>query len=456
MLCEIELPGLRRLLHVNVTRGQVTMRHATVILAVSAAAFALGCGGGSGQADDLDAAVQPDVMGLDTGRPLDADGLDGNLSDGGADANPCPRNPAPADRPRKLVVSHPFTSGGNPADVYRLADLDTNGTITPTSATFQMGRSNLAEIVFTPDGEVGLVAQDDGSVGVFVIDGAGSVQVIHAAFQGTFYAGSVVMDPTGERAYVLDTQWRENGGGIYSVHIGCDGTLTQEGMLAPAKLAAAMAKLAAAMVYVPDGSDRVVVPADDILSSPTPNDTHLLDWGSSPSLLGSANAFNDEDAMIASAAATWDGLYVLIGDNSMFSGVPNRVAVVEILAGGLAPRQVLTPLEDPVALVASPHNNAAIVVSGYGDAIFVLPYDSNNPTTPFGADVELTYSGGPPQLPGKAVMLTRGQLEGWVFVAENLGVRTVVFETNGQVTDHGRTSFGAGTENIVGAIGVQP
>ena len=102
------------------------------------------------------------------------------------------------------------------------------------------------------------------------------------------------------------------------------------------------------------------------------------------------------------------------------------------------------------------HSWRILCVSGYGDAIFVLPYDPNNPTTPFGADVELTYSGGAPQLPGKAVMLTRGQLEGWVFIAENLGVRTVVFESNGQVTDHGRTSFGAGTENIVGAIGVQP
>ena len=168
------------------------------------------------------------------------------------------------------------------------------------------------------------------------------------------------------------------------------------------------------------------------------------------------DVFPDEDAIVASAAVTADGRYVLIGDNTMLLGANTRVGVVEVTGGTIVAKQVLAPLEDPFSIVTSPYNDRAIVVSGFGNAIFELSYDAANSTTPFTIVGELNYSGSNPSLPNKAVMVDRGDLTGLVLVAENQGVRRVEFKGGGQIQDHGLTSFGQGTEYIVGAIGVQP
>jgi len=45
------------------------------------------------------------------------------------------------------------------------------------------GRATEGEIVFTADGTLGLVALEDGSVGVFRLDASGSPTVVHASFK---------------------------------------------------------------------------------------------------------------------------------------------------------------------------------------------------------------------------------------------------------------------------------
>lgn len=396
----------------------------------------------------FDDAVHLDSSPTDSGGASEVLGTDGTV-DGQADAQFCLREPQPADRDRRVVVSHPFDAQGDYTDVYAHWAMTAGGEITPGGATFSMGRSPLGRIVFTPDGNIGITAQDDGTLGVLEIDQSGAVNVVHAAFTGSFYAAGVVMDPAGQRAYVLDTQWRENGGGIYTVRIHCDGTLSDEGLVAPAKLPYAMA-------FVPDDSKRAIVVAKDIFDSPADTNVHLLDWSLSPVLIDSVDGFGDDEAIVSDAAMTADGSHILIGDNSGFSSVPNRVAVVELSSSTLTATQTITPLEDPIAIVTSPYNNSALVASGFGDALFVLAYDPNEPNTPFTLQGELSYNGAGPALPGKAVMLTRGSLTGLVFVAENLGVRQVQFNADGTLDDWGLTSGGSGSENVVGAVGVQP
>jgi hypothetical protein len=380
----------------------------------------------------------------------------GNLdvaTDPGPDpgGNPCPRLPGPDDRVRRIVVSHPYDASGSKANAFEVLDLSEEGEISTGGATFSMGRAFFSGIAFTPDGEVGILAQEDGSLGVFRVDGTGGVTVVHAALKGSFYAARVVMDPAGDRAWVLDSQWRENGGGIYAVRIGCDGSLTEEGLVAPAKLAQAMA-------FVPDGSGRVVVPADDILDSSPGLDTHLLQWGSKPEVLGGASMFPDGEAMVASLAVTGDGKYVLAGDNSEFSGIPNRVGVASLKEGKLVPVQVLTPILDPVALVASPFGDSVIAVSGYGNSVRVLVLDAGSAAAPIADAGPPEWVGKKPELPGAAVPILRGKLKGMVILSENLGVRRLRFDGNGKVVDLGRTVTAAGEEypGIVGAIGVQP
>lgn len=374
------------------------------------------------------------ACGNDSGNSPDAAIGDADV----VDAASCPREPV--DRAvHKVVVSHPYDAGGAPASLYRVIELDASGVLTDTGVTFEMGRSLIGEIAFTPDGEVGIVPQQDGTLGVVRFDGDTPV-VVHAAFAGSFYAARVVIAPAGDLAYVLDSQWRENGGGVYRVAIGCDGALSDLGLWIPSKLPAGLHL---------DGN-RALLAATDVGSSPAGDDAHLLDWTAAvPAPLDGADAFGDDEAIVGGTAVMHDGDHLLVGDTSAFSGVPNRVAVVAVTGDTLTPVQVLTPIDDPLSIVVSPFDDLALVVSGFGDAVFVLDHDSTG-ATPFTVRGEPTYVGQSPQLPGHAVTL--GDL---ALLAELEGVRRFRFGS-GTVTDLGLTSLGSGTESITGAIGVQP
>jgi hypothetical protein len=394
-------------------------------------ALTAGCGG------DDDASDVDGGGGADAAAATDA---------GPPDASPCPRTPRPENAARRVVVSHPYDAAGTAANSWEVLDLSPAGELSRPGVTFEMGRSTLGTVAFTADGEVGVVAQSDGSLGVFRFDGDGAPQVVHAAYEGAFYAEHVVPAADGSRMFVLDPNWRENGGGLYSIAIGCDGSITGEALVAAAKSPGALVRL--------PGGD-VVLWSDDVLASPAGDDAHRLSLASGAELRGGADAFGDDEAIVASGAATFDGRFALAGDTSQFSGVDTRVAVVDVTGAGLTATQVLTPIEDPIAIATSPFDDAAIVASGFGDAVFVLDY-SPDATPPFTVRGELAYDGASPQLPGHAVTIARGDLRGMVLIAENVGVRQIQFAAGATVTDLGMFGFGSGLDNISGAIGVQP
>ncbi|MCD6497827.1 MAG: hypothetical protein J7M25_05910 [Deltaproteobacteria bacterium] len=434
---------------------------AVVLASTSFASLVSACNddgtNGNQQDGGIDGSVQNDAQTnhdgtLSDGTTQDAkDGQDGSMTDGGdGGTGGCHSDPGPGNKERFIVVSHPFTANGQDSSEYETATLAKDGTVAFTGNQFQMGKSSDARIVFTPDGKVGIVPQIDGTLGAFTIDESGQVQVTHAAFSGSFYASSLVMDPTGDRVYLLDSQWRNNGGGIYSVRINCDGTLADEGLVAPAKLAYAM-------VLLKDQSGRAIVYATDILSSEAGKDAHMLQWqGATPTLLTSAPLFGTDEAIVSSAAVTDDGTYFLVGDNCGFCTSDNRVGIMAIGSNSLTLVDVLTSIEDPMDIQVSPYNNAAIVVSGFGNAVFGLAYDPTNQAHPFTNQGEITYNGQSPQLPARSVMLTRGPLRGTLYLAENMGIRVLRFESNGGVTDVNMISSGSGTDRVVGSIGVQP
>lgn len=360
----------------------------------------------------------------------------------------CPRLPGPADTLRKVVISHPYDSQAKKTGKYEVLHLAMDGTITRPQVFFEMGVAVFGNIHFTPDGQVGILVQDDGTLGVFRFLSSGDVEVVHKAFKGSFYADNIAIDPQGQKAYVLDVNWRNNGGGIYEVSIGCDGRLTDRGMLAPSKSSQSM-------VLLPNQPQQAVLAAKDVLTSSAGNNTHLLQLGTPLQLLGSADAFGDDEAIVSAGEVTADGKFALFGDNNSFSGIPNRVAIVAISASGLKAVQKISPISDPAAIVASPYNNAVLVLSGEGNALYRLSYDSAA-TPAFGSPVALTYQGGKPQLPTAAQLLLRGGLKGRVLIAENTAIRQVQFQIDGTIKDLGAYGFGAGITNVVGVIGVQP
>ena len=387
------------------------------------------------------------VLGLVTiaacgGSSATLDGGDGDAVEA-VDAMTCTRTPpGPADHTRRVVVSHPYDAASAQANDWEMLDLSTAGTFSRPNHHFTMGRADVGEVVFTPDGKIGIAVQDDGTLGVFSLDDSGVPAVIAPKFKGGFYADRVVMAARGDHAYVLDDEFREIGGGIYRIDIGCDGSIIDRGLVLAGKLPSALAFAA--------NGDAIVAAVE--LGASTTSGVHVATWGATPAVVASAAAFPDDMAIVGGATLTRDGAFFLIGDTSQFASVPNRVAVVPVTGEALGTSYVIANVMDPLALIASPFTDDVLVASGFGDALYTLHRDPDGMWRDKG---EITYQGAKPQLPGGAVRIEAGALAGTVLVGENLGVRRVELGANG-VTDHGLYSLGTGTANIVGAVGVTP
>lgn len=385
-----------------------------------------GCGGGGGSDD-----VAPD----------------GPTDDGGSSA--CPRTPAAADRDRFVVVAHPYDANGNSASTFEVLALSSTGTLTRSSPphTFQLGnRMPFGNIAFTPDGEVGIAPLDNGTLGVFTIDAGGAVTVVDPGFAGTFYADRVVIDPSGDRAWVVDANTRDNGGGIYQIAIGCDGSLTELGQVVAARSPGGLAF----------AGTKAVLAARDALDSPaTGSELHFLDLAASPaSYLGGGDAFGDDDQILSGFALSADGTTAFLGDSNF--GGPNRVAVATLGATEVIAHEVIAMITDPSSIVASPFGDVAVVASSQppNEGVYVLDKGGANGT--WRKRGELTYVGGTAQLPGDMVMIERGALTGHVLVSELSRVRQLTIDDAGGVTDTSSLLFGDGLEEIGGAIGIQP
>lgn len=365
----------------------------------------------------------------------------------GGGGGSCDRDPGAADKERFVVVGHPYDDAMDPDGTFEVLRLSTAGELTSTGTRFSMGRPADRAIRFTPDGEVGFAVQDDGTVGVFRLDAAGNVTVLNEALAGDFYAENLRWDDDLGGVYVVDTNFPENGGGIYTIGLGCDEALTPGPRLFESK--------SARDILFHAGTKDALLAARGALGSTTVAHVHRLDLGPPPSAIASVDAFGDDEAITSWVALTRNGKHLVLGDNSAFSAVPNRVAAVEVTATGLGAVQTIEGFEDPYSIAVSPFDDAVIVTSGFGDGIFVFDYD---PATaqPLTLRGELPYEGSPPQLPGALATVDRGSLDGLVLIADVRGVYQVRFGANATVDDLGVVVLGDGAEDIVVGIGIQP
>ena len=209
-------------------------------------------------------------------------------------------------------------------------------------------------------------------------------------------------------------------------------------------------KQPAQVVLDPGNPDRAWVPSRELGTAPVLHDSFLVDLPST--LVGSAQSFPDDDMILSRAVWTSSRTYGVVGDANLFGNY--RVVVNAFSGNTVTPAQILTGIEDPVWLVASPHDDGVLVASGFGDGLWWMA-PTGNPAAPYTAS-ELSYVGAAPALPGGAVAIRRGSLAGHTLVAENVGIRQVEITPTGAV-DQGMYPIGTGQiADIVGAIGVQP
>lgn len=338
---------------------------------------------------------------------------------------------------RLVVVSHPFDGAGREGHDFEVLRLTPVGELHPTNRHFTMGRAYEGAIRFTPDGSLGLVVQDDGTLGLFRLDERGVPTVIDPAFgAGAFYAKDAHFDVAHRRVWIVDGNWPENGGGVYTSEIDCrTGQLGPPVLITPSKLADTL---------IQRGRDRALLVATQASDGLGLGDAHFFDMVDGD--ITSTAPLLDELA-IRSSAALVDDRWLLVADNSAFSGKPNRVAVGRV--GQLGVQRVATfEIEDPFAIAASPFGNAAVVSSGIRDRIVHLRLRDGV--------WEDAGTAAHARLPGNMATIRTGPLRGTVLAAENLGVHLLRFTPEGEVLDLGTFDIGDDENAVIGTIGVQP
>lgn len=413
-------------------------------------------------------------MGQDSGQgPSDMEDMNdisdmidmpADMSDPGDMGTPggrCRRSPE-TDTDRLVVIARPYDNSGMGANEYEILSLSLQGELFETGNTFSMGRAVDGEILITPDGEVGVVRQEDGSLGVFKLDSKNqTATVIDPAYAGLQakvnpsqkrYFSTIAMAPDGSGIYASNASWRGVGGAIWFIPLDCSTGLPGQ------EVQITEAKLPRHLEIMPTSSSTLVVASHDVLTSMTREDAHLVNISTptTPSLIGSGRVFMDTDAILTAMGVSRDGEYVLVGDSNITSNTNNnRVGVLSIDPQGLTPIQTLSDIQDPASIKVSPYHNAAIVTSFEGNSIQTLTYNPASPAAPFAKSGSVMTST-PVQLPSSSVMIEAGMLRGTVLVVENTGIRVLRFESSGDVTELDNLPFGEFVEAIVGAIGVQP
>lgn len=401
------------------------------------AAFAIGCEpagkttGDSGTTGTTDTSDTAD----DTGDTGDTPPVDG-----------CRATPRDADADRVVLVNLPFDGSGQDWAAFQLG---ADGSLTDTGATLTAGEAYLNPGVFTPDGSLGVVALEDGTISVFSVDDAGTVAVVDAGWTSGFYAVGLGMDPTGERVWIADQNWVDNGGGLYAIDLDCETGLPSVAADLPVDPAGRLvpAKLPAAALPVPGRPDRLVlVGGENGLDDVTLVDT------TTGTVLDAVDAFDDpEDAFLGTGAITPDGSLVLLTDTSSWSEREQEVAAVALDGDTLRPAGV-DDLFDGVGLAVDPGGSTALASSGFADELIRLALHPDQPDAVTVAGT-LSTDGGPPQLPGGMVVVQRGALAGLVLVSEVYGLRSVMLGEDGAATDLGVTG---GRLSNPGSMLIQP
>jgi len=389
-----------------------------------------------------DTVTSPDTTApTDTASPTDTAASDDTAAPTDTTVGPKCLTLAPGHA-RHVVIARPYTDDGAASPRFTVHPLLADAAVGAATATLDLGVSHYGLVAFSPDGGLGFAPHDDGTLSVFALTDDGTPTVLAAGLDPGVYLADVVVD--GERLLLVNPNWPASGGGVYALDYDCLGNLGAPTLLYATKNARSVTVR---------GVDHVV--AARAAGDTTFGHLHLMRPSAAGfTRVGGADVFGHDEAVLASLGLTADGRFALVGDNSEFSGLDNAVGVAAVSDTGLVAVTPLAPILDPVALVASPDNDAVLVVSGYGNTVRVLAY-TPDAATPFSDLGPPTYVTQKPQLPGDAVRVG-GDLDHHVLVVENVALRRFRFDGDAVVTDLGRTAEGSGLAAIPGAFGVQP
>lgn len=432
------------------------MNRALLLLALAVPGlFAAACGSDAAEGDD-----DTETPGVDGGGSSGAT----SSSSGGPDTPDCHATPQPDDALRFAVASRPYTALNDAGSAemgrrFSVFSLSSAGVVAGLE-DFELGGYNTAgRIAFTPDGRIGAVALesrtqgDRGTVGVFRLDDAGRVTVVHANYKAAFFANDLAFSPDGSFLYVADSQTPENGGGLYAIPVACDGTLGQATRVTESTGTTPP-------VWAPDAKAaapwRALVGADALAGAGPDDGLHTFTFdGPTATRVASADPFGQQ-TLVQEIAWAPDATHALVVAPNPSVGGPRLIGVR--LTNDTPALDEAFDLPGVETAAASPYGNSFFIGLADPDGMSTVQYASSA-TGAFSAPAEL-ITATKPQLPFAANVITRGALKGRIVMAELSAIRQMQFAAGGAVSEVGVFQMpSAGDDDltaILGGFGLTP
>lgn len=407
----------------------------------------------SGSPDD--AGVAPDAGEdasiADSGAP-DAGEIDaGEVDAGQADAG---SNPAcgfdqlgPADGPRVVLTSHPFTSDPQvPGTTIRSLSLAPDATLTDVGQRLDVG-TRVARIAFVPRGDVALVLGEDGTLVSVRVSGPQDLAIIDQVTLPPAGYGDLTLLPDGQTVVVTGTN-STPGGGLSTVRLACDGHLTVDSALFfPLRLANGAA-------LAPDGVTLWVAGGQALFDPQDLRDVRVLALQPGGGFVerGAFDIFTDY-LSAENVALSPDGTTFMVPNGLDFSNEADELAVLTVSGEALVSVARLTGITNLTQVLFAPDGATLLASRAESNRVAVL--------TPGALGWTVVGEIAGIGLATQMAMVTRGGLSGLTLVpsVDTNGMSNIArlaVDAPGTVRDLGQLDLGMGFEQIPEAIAITP
>ncbi len=402
--------------------------------------------------------------GVDTGDDTSTDAPSDVTSDAAADvadttadvapdtapdvepSGPCDyATPVAEDADRIVLVGHTNTDvPTEPGTDVRLMVLRADGTLEDVGFRLDVGfRPERIELM--PSGEMALVVGERGETATVAVTKTG-LALVDSMTITAFGVSDVRLAADEGLAFLLSHDSSATGG-IHTVRIGCDGTLSSDGDLLPLRLSSTLDYLPGDRAVVLGGQALWDHPERDV------NDMRLLAReGDSWREIAGFDIWGDfTDALRMSTSP--DGAYAIVPNGSPFSDDGNQIALVSINGDTITERQRVLEMNDVREAYFSTDGRSAFATLFEPGQVVVFSF--------IGGTLTETERFSGIGLVDTAAVVRRGPLTDRVLMAstDTSGISNVAMmqlDGDGDATYIGQVDFGDGIAQIPGPIAVVP
>lgn len=348
-----------------------------------------------------------------------------------------------AERPRIVLVGHPYDANANRGHEIRSMTLTSAGNLVDNGMRLDVG-ARVQRLELVPSGELALALGEEGELISLAVNGT-TVSVLDMITLPSADFGELHISSDGRTAWIVGLNVAETSG-ISVVRIGCDGSLLED----PSQFL--NIRLAESMAFLPGRQRAVLLGGQAVFDPVDPKDLRMIELNAQGGFHEISNADIFMDTVSAGRiAVSPDGLTAMIPNGSLFSNEASQVLVAGISGTTISERARVLNLEGPSEALFSVDGRVVLVSRPEANRVSVL----RDPGTGWALATEIAGIG----LVDQLVMISRGSLSGLVLapstdVDGTSNIAILKIDSNGAVRDLGQFNFGDGFEQIPEAIAV--